>query len=201
MFLSRAAKILTHFQPVWWWLEFPRSRAINPQAFPLEKYPLDIDFCKFSNHGCSKPTRFWGSKAFASQSPVLCAQNCLSGFQKKNGKWVHSRHLKTEKLNNPEGGWRIFPESLLMHLLHLMERGDASESRPLTTPESPAPGPAVVTVALNTRILAQYSNQHGLGGGLPFRVKNSYCLIWFVNCRTGKNAPSKFWSTRARKKI
>jgi hypothetical protein len=75
--VDKIFEIINYFNPAYWWIENPTSGKMK--NYISEKYPeydnyYDVDYCKYSNWGYKKKTRFWTNiKDF---NPKICKNNC-----------------------------------------------------------------------------------------------------------------------------
>ena len=75
--VDKVFEIIEYFKPQYWWIENPKTGKMKNYIF--EKYPqydifYDIDYCKYSDWGYQKRTRFWTNiKNF---DPKICKKDC-----------------------------------------------------------------------------------------------------------------------------
>ena len=95
--VDKIFEIINYFNPAYWWIENPTSGKMK--NYISEKYPeydnyYDVDYCKYSNWGYKKKTRFWTNiKDF---NPKICKNDCenmvLVNIQK-----LHKKRLGCHK--------------------------------------------------------------------------------------------------------
>ena len=77
--VDKVREIIDYFKPKYWWIENPHTGKMKEYITDLDYY--DIDYCKYSNWGYKKRTRFWTNiKGF---EPKRCNKDC--GSYGKNG--------------------------------------------------------------------------------------------------------------------
>ncbi len=75
--VDKIFEIIEYFEPQYYWIENPHRGRMKD--YIKEKYPqydiyYDVDYCKYSNWGYKKKTRFWTNiKNF---NPKLCKNDC-----------------------------------------------------------------------------------------------------------------------------
>jgi site-specific DNA-cytosine methylase len=86
--IDKVIEIIEYFKPNFWWIENPQTGKMK--NYIEEKYPLyntfyDVDYCKYSEWGYMKRTRFWTNiKDF---KPLKCKKDCkniIDGRHKVN---------------------------------------------------------------------------------------------------------------------
>ena len=75
--VDKCFEILEYFQPNYWWLENPQTGLMKD--YIAEKYPeyntyYDVDYCKYSDWGYQKRTRFWTN--IIDYDPKVCKKDC-----------------------------------------------------------------------------------------------------------------------------
>jgi len=76
--VDKVREIIDYFKPKYWWIENPQSGKMKEYITDLDYY--DVDYCKYSNWGYKKSTRFWTNiKGF---EPKKCNKDC--GMYGKN---------------------------------------------------------------------------------------------------------------------
>jgi site-specific DNA-cytosine methylase len=92
--LDKVFEIIEYFKPKYWWIENPQTGRMKD--YIKEKYPqyntyYDVDYCKYSDWGYQKRTRFWTNiKDF---EPKTCKKDCLNmDINKKKHKKNVSRN-------------------------------------------------------------------------------------------------------------
>jgi hypothetical protein len=77
--VDKVREIIDYFKPKYWWIENPQTGKMKEYITDLDYY--DVDYCKYSNWGYKKRTRFWTNiKGF---EPKKCNKDC--GMYEKNG--------------------------------------------------------------------------------------------------------------------
>lgn len=70
--VDKTREIIEYFKPKHWWIENPQTGSMKKYITDLDFY--DVDYCKYSNFGYQKRTRFWTNiKGF---KPKLCKKDC-----------------------------------------------------------------------------------------------------------------------------
>jgi len=70
--VDKVREIFAYFEPKKWWIENPKTGYMKTYITDLDFY--DVDYCKYSNFGYQKRTRFWTNiKGF---KPKLCKKDC-----------------------------------------------------------------------------------------------------------------------------
>lgn len=126
--VDKVFEIIDYFKPKHWWIENPKTGRMKEYITDKDYY--DVDYCKYSDWGYKKRTRFWTNiKDF---KPKLCKSDC-DNIIKIDTKKLHKTNLgNTERRNvakkhskdiqNTGGGsnrlerYRI-PEKLIEELL------------------------------------------------------------------------------------
>ena len=89
--VDKIREIIDYFKPKNFWIE-------NPNSSTMKKYITDIpyvvvDYCKYSDWGYKKRTRFWVSKSIKEKfKPKLCKRDCENVI-KINNKYNHKSVL------------------------------------------------------------------------------------------------------------
>lgn len=83
--VDKVMEILDYFKPNFWWIENPTTGKMK--HYIEEKYPnyntfYDVDYCKYSNYGYRKKTRFWTN--IQHFKPKLCKKDCDNMNGKKH---------------------------------------------------------------------------------------------------------------------
>ena len=77
--VNKVFEIIEYFQPKHWWIENPqtgRMKEYIASAFPQYNTYYDIDYCKYSDWGYKKRTRFWTNiEGFEAK---VCANDCAN---------------------------------------------------------------------------------------------------------------------------
>ena len=75
--VDKCFEIIEYFQPNYWWLENPQTGMMKD--YIAERYPdyntyYDVDYCKYSDWGYQKRTRFWTN--IIDFDPKVCKKDC-----------------------------------------------------------------------------------------------------------------------------
>jgi len=98
--VDKVREIINYFKPKYYWIENPQTGNMKYYISDLPYY--DVDYCKYSNWGYKKRTRFWTNiKGFDNK---LCKKDCENIIIiKKENKKDKKLHIKncgnTERLN------------------------------------------------------------------------------------------------------
>lgn len=77
--VDQVFEIIDYFKPKFWWIENPQTGRMKEY---IKKDYYDVDYCRYSDWGYKKRTRFWTNiKGF---NPLLCEKKC--------GQMVGNRH-------------------------------------------------------------------------------------------------------------
>ena len=94
--VDKVFEIINYFQPKHWWIENPKTGFMKryiAAAYPEYNTYYDIDYCKYSDWGYQKPTRFWTNmKDF---TPKTCKKDCENMIE-INGRKVHKIKMGME---------------------------------------------------------------------------------------------------------
>lgn len=86
--VDKVFEIIDYFKPKFWWIENPQTGRMKDYITSKPYY--DVDYCKYSDWGYRKRTRFWTNiKGF---EPKLCKKDCDSVYIGDKGR---KRHLNT----------------------------------------------------------------------------------------------------------
>tara|TARA_R110002012_G_scaffold320270_2_gene543038 strand:- start:194 stop:943 length:750 start_codon:yes stop_codon:yes gene_type:complete len=90
--VDKVREIIDYFNPKYYFIENPKSSKMKTYITDLPFY--DVDYCKYSNWGYQKSTRFWTNlKGF---EPKICKKDCenivITGKQK-----LHKERMGTSK--------------------------------------------------------------------------------------------------------
>ncbi len=89
--VDKVFEIIEYFKPKYWWIENPQTGKMR--YYIEEKYPsyntfYDVDYCKYSDWGYKKRTRFWTNiKGFI---PKKCKMDCENIIKEDDGKKHHN---------------------------------------------------------------------------------------------------------------
>ena len=83
--VDKIFEIIEYFQPNYWWIENPSTGMMK--HYIAEKYPnyntyYDFDYCKYSDWGYKKSTRFWTN--IKNITPKKCKNDCKNMFEKQH---------------------------------------------------------------------------------------------------------------------
>jgi len=70
--VDKIFKILNYFKPKYWWIENPQTGRMK--EYINNMYYYDVDYCKYSNWGYQKRTRFWTN--IEGFKPLVCKKDC-----------------------------------------------------------------------------------------------------------------------------
>ena len=75
--VDKIFEIIEYFEPKYWWIENPATGKMK--YYIEEKYPqyntfYDVDYCKYSDWGYQKQTRFWTN--IRDFNPKICKKDC-----------------------------------------------------------------------------------------------------------------------------
>lgn len=76
--VDKVREIIDYFKPKYWWIENPQTGKMKEYITDLDYY--DVDYCKYSNWGYKKRTRFWTN--ITGFVPKKCNKDC--GMYEKN---------------------------------------------------------------------------------------------------------------------
>ena len=95
--VDKVLEIITYFDPKYWIIENPKSSSMKNYIHYLPSYV--VDYCKYSNYGYKKSTRFWTNiKNF---TPKICKNDCdniMINDQKK-----HIERIGVSKIVKDDG--------------------------------------------------------------------------------------------------
>jgi site-specific DNA-cytosine methylase len=101
--VNKVFEIIEFFEPKFWWVENPQTGEMkNYIESNHKKYNTfyDVDYCKYSDWGYQKRTRFWTNiKDF---KPELCKKDCINFIEKKHKKSCSGHTNKLERYRIPE---------------------------------------------------------------------------------------------------
>ena len=91
--VDKVIEIIKYFKPKYWWIENPQTGKMKEyikNMYPEFNIFYDVDYCKYSNWGYQKRTRFWTNiKNF---NPKICKKDCDNLIERCNKK-VHKNNL------------------------------------------------------------------------------------------------------------
>ena len=122
--VKTALEIVEYYQPAFWFLENPRYGDLSSREYMRDIPYVDMDYCKFSNWGYKKPTRFLGPSSIQTLEPRLCKKDCQNMIWQETTdgpRWVHRYKLGVapepgDKKPTGEQAGRI-PAALIHYLL------------------------------------------------------------------------------------
>lgn len=80
--VDKVREIINYFKPKYYWIENPQTSRMKTYIIDLPYY--DVDYCKYSDWGYKKRTRFWTNiKGFDNK---LCKNNCENIIEIDNKK-------------------------------------------------------------------------------------------------------------------
>ena len=98
--VDKVREIINYFKPKYYWIENPQTGNMKYYISDLPYY--DVDYCKYSDWGYKKRTRFWTNiKGFDNK---LCKKDCeniiIIKEENKKDKKLHIKNCgNTERLN------------------------------------------------------------------------------------------------------
>ena len=115
--VDKVIEIIEYFKPKYWWIENPSTGKMK--HYIASKYPeyntfYDVDYCKYSDYGYNKKTRFWTNIIGFVPSP--CRKDCENMNGKKHKLSVTDVGGGSNRLER----YRI-PKLLIKELLLLMK--------------------------------------------------------------------------------
>ena len=72
--LRRTQEIIDYFKPTYWFMENPQTGRMKDFLKDVPYY--DADYCKYSDWGYKKRTRFWTNVDMDHDEPKLCCKDC-----------------------------------------------------------------------------------------------------------------------------
>tara|TARA_R110002096_G_scaffold330342_1_gene524417 strand:+ start:1225 stop:2052 length:828 start_codon:yes stop_codon:yes gene_type:complete len=97
--VDKIFEIIEYFEPKYWWIENPatgRMKDYIKKEYAKYNTFYDIDYCKYSNWGYQKKSRFWTNiKNFI---PKLCKKDCENIIQiEDTNQKIHTDRMGTSK--------------------------------------------------------------------------------------------------------
>ena len=75
--VRRSLEIIKYYKPRMWWVENPRHGNLRWRQVVQGLAYIDLDYCKFSDWGYRKATRFWVPRWLAEKRRhVICGMDC-----------------------------------------------------------------------------------------------------------------------------
>jgi len=110
--VDKVFEILEYFKPKFWWIENPQTGKMK--HYIAEKYPqynifYDVDYCKYSDWGYKKRTRFWTN--IEGFTPLVCKKDCKNLIDGRHRKCIGHGSLSVVKIDK----YRI-PEKVIEDL-------------------------------------------------------------------------------------
>tara|TARA_R110000765_G_C18770324_1_gene590039 strand:- start:22 stop:858 length:837 start_codon:yes stop_codon:yes gene_type:complete len=131
--VDKIFEIIEYFKPKYWWIENPQTGKMKD--YIKDKYPqynifYDVDYCKYSDWGYKKKTRFWTNiEGFI---PKICKNDCENIIKIENKK-IHKISLGDNNKLISDNGKIIRPNKkhlrekykdfVDVHRLHFGEKG------------------------------------------------------------------------------
>jgi hypothetical protein len=100
--VDKVFEMIEYFKPKNWWIENPQTGRMR--KYIAEKYPTydtyyDVDYCKYSNWGYKKRTRFWTN--IEGFTPKKCKLDCeniiIQKEPKKKDRKLHKKNICCSK--------------------------------------------------------------------------------------------------------
>ena len=92
--VDKVFEIIDYFKPKYWWIENPQTGRMK--EYIIDKPFYDVDYCKYSDWGYKKRTRFWTN--IESFEPKTCKKDC-DNIITIEGHIIHSKDLGTNQRN------------------------------------------------------------------------------------------------------
>lgn len=89
--VDKTREIIEYFKPKHWWIENPQTGSMKKYITDLDFY--DVDYCKYSNFGYQKRTRFWTN--IEGFKPKKCKKDCENIIEIKTQKGAIHKGYKT----------------------------------------------------------------------------------------------------------
>ena len=88
--VRRSLEIIKYYKPRIWWVENPRHGNLRWRQVVQGLAYIDLDYCKFSDWGYRKATRFWVPRWLAEQRRhVICGMDCENIVKDEKGYMRH----------------------------------------------------------------------------------------------------------------
>lgn len=101
--VDKVIEIIEYFKPKYYWIENPsrgRMKDYIKSKYPQYNIYYEVDYCKYSNFGYKKPTRFWTNiKNF---KPKKCKNDC-ENIVEFNGTKKHREQMGVSKTVMDDG--------------------------------------------------------------------------------------------------
>ena len=102
--VDKVYEIIDYFNPTYFWIENPATGKMK--YYIEEKYGtpfFDVDYCKYSDFGYQKRTRFW-YKGLQSFEPKLCKKDCENIIETEKKQKRHKSNMACGNLIEDENG-------------------------------------------------------------------------------------------------
>ena len=94
----KALEIIKYFNPKYWFLENPATGNLKNRDIMTNINYYDYDYCKYSDWGYKKRTRFWTNRT--DLEPKLCKNDCENMFnssQFNSSQKIHKKRIGVSK--------------------------------------------------------------------------------------------------------
>jgi len=108
--VEKIFEILEYLEPKYWWIENPQTGRMKEYISDIIPY-YDVDYCKYSDFGYKKRTRFWTN--IIGFSPKLCKNDCPN----MKDKYSH-KAMATGEFQSKYERYRL-PSKLIIEFLNL----------------------------------------------------------------------------------
>jgi len=105
--VDKVYEIINYFNPKYFWIENPSTGKMK--HYINEKYLtpfFDVDYCKYSNFGYQKRTRFW-YRGLENFKPKLCKKDCENIIEIETKQQRHKSNMACDNLIQDENGKMI----------------------------------------------------------------------------------------------
>jgi len=86
--VDKIFEIIDYFQPKYWWIENPQTGKMK--TYITDKPFYDVDYCKYSDWGYKKKTRFWTN--IQNFKPKICKKDCENLIVIQKGEKIQKLH-------------------------------------------------------------------------------------------------------------
>ena len=90
--VDKVFEIIEYFNPAFWWIENPQTSKMKYYINELIPF-YDFDYCKYSDYGYRKRTRFWTN--IEGFKPLICKYDCENTITIKTQKGAVHTGYKT----------------------------------------------------------------------------------------------------------
>ena len=97
--VNKIIEIIKYFQPKHWWIENPQTGKMKnyiESMYPEFNTYYDVDYCKYSDWGYQKRTRFWTN--IKDYKPKVCKKDCENLVEGK-----HKHRMGSSKIIIDDG--------------------------------------------------------------------------------------------------